>query len=158
MLSFFCYQARPFCLFENICWENHWLIKLNPNAQDKLTHLWPMLLFYTPWKHYFLMLLSAFKVTFRITALFFLLWSSSFLSFWENEKGNSLKNWPELKSIGQTYRFLTNVPILYPLKTKKRICFPGIFRVYKMGPMARNWLPYLKFSSFTSADLHCRKK
>ena len=49
-------------------------------------------------------------------------------------------------------------PMLYPLKTKKRICFPGIFKVYKMGPMARNWLPYLKFSSFTSADLHTAER
>ena len=36
--------------------------------------------------------------------------------------------------------FLANVPVLYPLKTPENLCFPGIFREYKMGTLARNGL------------------
>ena len=36
--------------------------------------------------------------------------------------------------------FPVNFPILYPLKTPGKLCFSGIFRVYKMGTSARNGL------------------
>ena len=34
--------------------------------------------------------------------------------------------------------FLTNVPILYPLKTPENQRFSGVFRGYKMETLARN--------------------
>ena len=36
--------------------------------------------------------------------------------------------------------FLTNVPILYPLKTPENQRFSIVFRGYKMGTLARNGL------------------
>ena len=36
--------------------------------------------------------------------------------------------------------FLTNVPILYRLKTPENQRFSGVFRGYKMGTLARNGL------------------
>ena len=36
--------------------------------------------------------------------------------------------------------FLTNAPILYPLKTPENLWFSDAFRGYKMGTLARNGL------------------
>ena len=36
--------------------------------------------------------------------------------------------------------FLTNIPILYPLKTPENQVFFGVFRGYKMGILAENVL------------------
>ena len=36
--------------------------------------------------------------------------------------------------------FITNAPILYPLKTQDNIWFSGFFRGYKMGTLAGNGL------------------
>ena len=33
--------------------------------------------------------------------------------------------------------FLTNISILYPLKSPEKLWFSGVFRVYKMGALAR---------------------
>ena len=44
--------------------------------------------------------------------------------------------------------FLTNVPISYPLKTPENVRFFRVFRVYKMGTLARNGLTKL-FSAFS---------
>ena len=46
---------------------------------------------------------------------------------------------------------LANVPILYPLKTPENQRFPGIFRGYKMGTLARYGLKdFLIIEKFTS--------
>ena len=42
--------------------------------------------------------------------------------------------------IGIFNPFLTNVPILYPLKTPENIWFSGVIMCYKMGAMTRNRL------------------
>ena len=36
--------------------------------------------------------------------------------------------------------FLANVLILYPLKASQNLLFSGVFRVYKVGALARNEL------------------
>ena len=38
--------------------------------------------------------------------------------------------------------FLTNVPLLYPLKTPENHWFSGVFRGYKIGTLARNRSKY----------------
>ena len=40
----------------------------------------------------------------------------------------------------QRWSILANVPITYPLKTPENLQFPGVFRGYKMGALARNRL------------------
>ena len=36
--------------------------------------------------------------------------------------------------------FLTNVPILYPLRTQKNLWFSSVFKGYSMGTLARSML------------------
>ena len=48
---------------------------------------------------------------------------------------------------------LVNVPTLYPLRTPENLWFCGVFRGYKMGPLARNGL---KISSYFHAHQRFR--
>ena len=47
---------------------------------------------------------------------------------------------PHLGIINLIKPFLATVPILYPLKIPEAFSFPGVFRGYKMGTLARNGL------------------
>ena len=78
-----------------------------------------------------------------------LYWKPSFLcserscKVLQNIKGNQTK----IKSAkskwsndGYLNPFLANVPVLYPLKTTANLLFSGVFRRYKIRPLARNGL------------------
>ena len=49
--------------------------------------------------------------------------------------------------------FLANVPILFPLKTLENQRFSRVFKRYKMGILARNWLiAWLQYYQFMPAN------
>ena len=84
-------------------------------------------------------------------------WSNKMLNFWNNilELGSldvdivftlfefwyrCFKFVPKKNMKCKFNPFLTNLPILYPLKTPANLWFSGAFRGYKMGTLARNGL------------------
>ena len=58
----------------------------------------------------------------------------------------------KLSSSSAINPILANVPILYSLKTLENQRFPGVFREYKMGTLARNGLRYFLLFFFWVFD------
>ena len=50
--------------------------------------------------------------------------------------------------------FMSNVPILYPLKAPKNQIFKVVFRGFKMGALTRNGLIFEKKSLFQKKSVH----
>ena len=55
----------------------------------------------------------------------------------DTSKGKVLVEHCKIRLIFLLNLFLVNVLILYPLKTSEKQSFPGVFRGYKMGTLAK---------------------